>query len=131
MFEGAFSPPVYNELYNFIDGPQDDIFEDSYISLPDPAPNAPLPVLRNVTGQGQGPSTATPMQSLTGNQTRTNFFKCYADRVCKHTVLVRYPHTLLTYSLMLVIANVRHLPGCTREISQISAPRENGTTTCQ
>lgn len=80
MFEGSFSPPVYNELYNFIDGPQDDIFEDSYISLPDPAPNAPLPVLRDVTGQGQGPSatpagaasgTATPTQSLTGNQTRT------------------------------------------------------------
>jgi len=77
MFEGAFSPPVYNELYNFIDGPQDDIFEDSYISLPDPAPNAPLPVLRDVTGQGQRPSagaatvTATPTQSLTGNQTRT------------------------------------------------------------
>lgn len=45
VFEGAFSPPVYNDLYNFLDGPQDDIFEDSYLSLPDPAPNAPLPIL--------------------------------------------------------------------------------------
>jgi len=45
VFEGAFSPPVYNDLYNFRDGSQDDIFEDSYLSLPNPAPNAPLPIL--------------------------------------------------------------------------------------
>ena len=87
MFEGSFSPPVYHELYNFIEGPQDDIFEDSYISLPDPAPNAPLPVLRVVTNQGQGQSstppgtvnataqrplpTASPTQSSAVNQTQT------------------------------------------------------------
>lgn len=90
MFEGSFSPPVYHELYNFIEGPQDDIFEDSYISLPDPAPNAPLPVLRDITNQGQGqPSTsagtvkatatpagvvkatATPTQSSAVNPTQT------------------------------------------------------------
>jgi len=45
MFEGAFSPPVYNDLYNFPDGAQDDIFDDSYTFIPDPAPNAALPVL--------------------------------------------------------------------------------------
>lgn len=47
MFEGTFSPPVYNDLYNFKDGAQDDIFADSYVSIPDPAPNAALPVLAN------------------------------------------------------------------------------------
>jgi hypothetical protein len=47
MLEGAFSPPVYNDLYNFLNGAQDDIFEDSYAVLPDPAPNAVLPVLAN------------------------------------------------------------------------------------
>lgn len=26
MFEGAHSPPVYNDLYNFKDGAQNDIF---------------------------------------------------------------------------------------------------------
>ena len=45
MFEGAFSPPTYGDRYNFLDGAQDDIFEDSYASLPDPSPVARLPVL--------------------------------------------------------------------------------------
>ncbi|EAU85153.1 hypothetical protein CC1G_06169 [Coprinopsis cinerea okayama7 len=50
MFEGPHSPPVYNDLYGFSNGAQDDIFEDSYITspLPEPAPGAPVPVLRTV-----------------------------------------------------------------------------------
>jgi len=36
---------VYNDLYNFANGAQDDIFEDSYFSIPDPNPSAPLPQL--------------------------------------------------------------------------------------
>ncbi|KAK2467259.1 hypothetical protein APHAL10511_000808 [Amanita phalloides] len=76
MFEGAYSPPVYNELYNFIEGSQDDIFEDSYISLPDPAPNAALPVLRHLTGQGQPNSTSktaagAPTRSMPTSPTQT------------------------------------------------------------
>lgn len=31
MFEGAHSPPLYNNLYNFKDGPQNDIFETNSI----------------------------------------------------------------------------------------------------
>lgn len=50
MFEGAFSPPVYNDLYNFIDGAQNDIFDDSYLSIPEPSPNAALPVLNGTNG---------------------------------------------------------------------------------
>jgi len=49
MFEGAFSPPVYNDIYNFLDGAQNDIFEDSYLSLPNPSPIAAMPILANVT----------------------------------------------------------------------------------
>nr|VWO99737.1 N/A [Ganoderma boninense] len=30
MFEGTYSPPEYTDVYNFEDGAQDDIFEDSY-----------------------------------------------------------------------------------------------------
>ncbi|EPQ54007.1 hypothetical protein GLOTRDRAFT_26627, partial [Gloeophyllum trabeum ATCC 11539] len=30
MHEGYYSPPFYNDLYNFKEGAQDDIFEDSY-----------------------------------------------------------------------------------------------------
>uniref|UniRef100_A0A8H7XLC7 Uncharacterized protein n=1 Tax=Psilocybe cubensis TaxID=181762 RepID=A0A8H7XLC7_PSICU len=48
MFEGTYSPPVYNDLYNFIDGAQEDIFVDSYTHIPDPAPNAALPNLAHV-----------------------------------------------------------------------------------
>ncbi|KAJ2924869.1 hypothetical protein H1R20_g12243, partial [Candolleomyces eurysporus] len=44
VFEGEHSPPVYNDRYNFLDGAQNDIFEGFYDSIPDPAPNAPLPV---------------------------------------------------------------------------------------
>ncbi|KAG5338821.1 hypothetical protein C0989_006090 [Termitomyces sp. Mn162] len=49
MFEGAFSPPVYNDMYNFLDGAQNDIFVDSYDSLPDPSPVALVPILANTT----------------------------------------------------------------------------------
>ncbi|KAG6830510.1 hypothetical protein H0H92_000351 [Tricholoma furcatifolium] len=49
MFEGAFSPPVYNDLYNFLDGAQNDIFIDSYATLPDPSPIAVVPTLADVT----------------------------------------------------------------------------------
>nr|GAT52486.1 predicted protein [Mycena chlorophos] len=45
MFEDTYSPPIYTDMYAFKDGAQDDIFQDSYIFLPDPSPTAPLPVL--------------------------------------------------------------------------------------
>ncbi len=44
MFEGDHSPPVYNDLYNFADGAQNDIFTDSYETKPEPGVVAPLPV---------------------------------------------------------------------------------------
>lgn len=46
MFEGTFAPPFYLDLYNFLDGAQDDIFDDSYIAIPNPGPNQTvLPLL--------------------------------------------------------------------------------------
>ncbi|THH29437.1 hypothetical protein EUX98_g4761 [Antrodiella citrinella] len=40
MFEGQYAPPFYNDLYNFKDGAQNDIFENSYPNgLPTPSPN--------------------------------------------------------------------------------------------
>ncbi|TBU33608.1 hypothetical protein BD311DRAFT_748979 [Dichomitus squalens] len=58
MFEGTYSPPFYTDLYNFKDGAQNDIFEDSYPQgLPPPSPNStfvPTPFL----GNGSGNSTA-------------------------------------------------------------------------
>jgi hypothetical protein len=50
MFEGTYAPPFYTDLYEFRDGSQDDIFEDSYVYLPDPSPTAPLPIL-NITSE--------------------------------------------------------------------------------
>jgi len=79
MFEGNFSPPVYNDLYNFLDGAQNDIFNDSYISIPTPAPNATLPVLANLssssttsTSNSNSNSTSTSTSTLgkTCNQTK-------------------------------------------------------------
>jgi hypothetical protein len=72
MFEGTYSPPVYNDLYNFADGAQDDIFVDSYLALPAPGPAAALPVRAGVTvpasvagGAQSGLSAGAP----TGNST--------------------------------------------------------------
>ena len=64
MFEGTYAPPVYNDLYNFRDGAQDDIFVDSYVSIPDPAPNAALPVLANT---GATPTTGLPPIDVPSN----------------------------------------------------------------
>ena len=48
MNEGTYSPPAYKDLYNFRDGPQDDIFENSYDSIPVPSPNqTAIPQLKN------------------------------------------------------------------------------------
>lgn len=71
VFEGDHSPPVYNDLYNFLDGAQDDIFQDSYESLPVPAPTAPVPVLRqapspspDTSSPGTSESTPTPLPTI-------------------------------------------------------------------
>ncbi|THU83384.1 hypothetical protein K435DRAFT_784205 [Dendrothele bispora CBS 962.96] len=66
MFEGTFAPPFYTDLYNFIDGAQDDIFQDSYESLPDPSPVATLPVLANL-GNIIGSSLGNSINSTTSN----------------------------------------------------------------
>ena len=34
MFEGYYSPPLYQDLYNFLDGAQNDIFEGSDVQPP-------------------------------------------------------------------------------------------------
>ncbi|PPQ63558.1 hypothetical protein CVT24_004855 [Panaeolus cyanescens] len=61
VFEGDHSPPVYNDRYNFLDGAQDDIFVDSYDSIPDPSPAARVPVLRTFgDNQPQPPVVVTP-----------------------------------------------------------------------
>ncbi|KAI0366278.1 hypothetical protein BV20DRAFT_657963 [Pilatotrama ljubarskyi] len=51
-FEDYYAPPFYNDLYNFYDGAQDDIFEDSYPDgIPDPSPSQTvIPTPANVAG---------------------------------------------------------------------------------
>ncbi|KDQ59092.1 hypothetical protein JAAARDRAFT_652144 [Jaapia argillacea MUCL 33604] len=64
MFEGTYSPPFYTDLYAFFDGSQDDIFQDSYLSIPPPSPNASLPIvnpnagIQNVPGSSATTSSA-------------------------------------------------------------------------
>ena len=66
MFEDAFAPPIYTDLYNFKDGAQDDIFEDSYPKdLPPPSPNStfvPMPFLGG-DGVPAGESSSSPPPS--------------------------------------------------------------------
>ena len=54
MFEGTYSPPFYLDLYNFKDGAQEDIFVDSYSSIPPPSPTqreVPTPINHPVPQQ--------------------------------------------------------------------------------
>ncbi|PPQ95450.1 hypothetical protein CVT26_008469 [Gymnopilus dilepis] len=74
MFEGTYSPPVYNDLYNFLDGAQDDIFVDSYLSIPDPAPNAPMPILADVS--------ATKTQIPSSSSNNSSAVPSLAARTC-------------------------------------------------
>ena len=43
MFEGYYSPPLYQDLYNFRDGAQNDIFVDSVVTTPLPPPSQSTP----------------------------------------------------------------------------------------
>jgi len=71
MFEGTFSPPVYNDRYNFLDGAQDDIFIDSYLSIPNPAPNAVMPILADVSAKSPIPTTSNNNNSTTNPNPNT------------------------------------------------------------
>ncbi|KAH9948720.1 hypothetical protein B0H21DRAFT_732796 [Amylocystis lapponica] len=58
MFEGTYSPPFYTDLYNFKDGPQDDIFQDSYPNgIPAPSPNSTTVPTPNLGGGNQAAPT--------------------------------------------------------------------------
>ncbi|KAG5645302.1 hypothetical protein DXG03_006491 [Asterophora parasitica] len=78
MFEAKETPPVYNDLYNFLDGAQDDIFEDSYNgTLPDPSPVAPVPVLAEVP---ELPPVAQRQSSTPGSGSGTAGSTCHLKR---------------------------------------------------
>ncbi|KAF8442202.1 hypothetical protein L210DRAFT_3611694 [Boletus edulis BED1] len=60
MFEGTYAPPFYNDLYNFKEGAQNDIFQDSYASMPEPGPQqTALPVLANAQSTTQSTTKST------------------------------------------------------------------------
>ena len=61
MFEDPFHPPFYLDLYNFLDGAQNDIFVDSYVgTLPIPGPNQTvIPQLAQISPGGSGNSSAS------------------------------------------------------------------------
>ena len=74
MFEGTYAPPFYNDLYNFLDGAQSDIFQDSYLSIPTPGPNQTvLPVLATpgapTTSDGSSTTSALPTSTVPVNVT--------------------------------------------------------------
>lgn len=67
MNEGTYAPPFYTDLYNFRDGAQDDIFQDSYDSIPVPSPQQTLVPQPNTPASGGGtlalPSSSSPLPS--------------------------------------------------------------------
>ena len=79
MFEGTFSPPVYNDLYNFLDGAQNDIFVDSYVSIPTPGPNAPVPVLADVSSKNSSSSSSSTTSTSNSNSNSTST----SSKTCK------------------------------------------------
>lgn len=57
MDEDTYGPPIYTDLYNFRDGAQEDIFIDSYASIPDPSPEqtvVPTPLVQPLATQESG-----------------------------------------------------------------------------
>ncbi|EGN99286.1 hypothetical protein SERLA73DRAFT_182223 [Serpula lacrymans var. lacrymans S7.3] len=75
MFEGTYSPPFYLDLYNFRDGAQNDIFQNSYSSMPVPSANQTvLPVLASLPGGNSSdatPATSTSASSVASTPTHT------------------------------------------------------------
>lgn len=71
MFEGTYSPPRYTDMYNFKDGAQDDIFENSYPNgIPPPSPNStvvPTPVPFNAAVPAPTSSSSASSISSTGS----------------------------------------------------------------
>ncbi|KAF5341365.1 hypothetical protein D9758_012288 [Tetrapyrgos nigripes] len=72
MFEDTYGPPIYTDLYNFLDGAQDDIFEDSYEELPDPSPVAALPVLANIGNILTGDKQSKQSQSSSASDSQSS-----------------------------------------------------------
>lgn len=62
MFEDTYAPPFYLDLYNFKDGAQDDIFADSYATIPSPSPG------QTAIPTPQQPSDTTPTSAAPTNQ---------------------------------------------------------------
>ncbi|THH29416.1 hypothetical protein EUX98_g4758 [Antrodiella citrinella] len=71
MNEDTYAPPFYTDLYNFKDGAQDDIFMDSYTSIPPPSPQqtvVPTPVVQSLSTATATPaSTSQPPVSTSSN----------------------------------------------------------------
>ncbi|KAH8100774.1 hypothetical protein BXZ70DRAFT_971902 [Cristinia sonorae] len=66
MNEDTYAPPFYNDLYNFKDGAQDDIFVDSYASIPPPSPEQtiiPTPVVQPMSTAGPQVTAPSPTTS--------------------------------------------------------------------
>lgn len=95
MFEGDYSPPTYGDRYNFLDGAQDDIFEDSYDNLPDPSPTSALPILSNITDQLTATLSNLPsLLDLTDSLSRRNI-----DNSTEYRALITRCVSLKCFSL--------------------------------
>ena len=63
MFEGYYDPPTYRDMYHFLDGAQNDIFEDSVVTTPLPSSTGAMPLSSNTTstqGVHDGPVNTPP-----------------------------------------------------------------------
>ena len=67
MHEDTYGPPFYTDLYNFNDGAQEDIFLDSYASIPPPSPDQtviPTPAVLPLSTANSVPSPTASSQPV-------------------------------------------------------------------
>jgi len=73
MNEDTYAPPFYTDLYNFRDGAQNDIFENSYDSIPVPSPNQTvIPNLRVSPGNSGMPALPSSSSGVPSSPTPSN-----------------------------------------------------------
>jgi len=61
MFEGYYSPPLYQDLYNFVQGAQNDIFVDAVVTTPLPSSTHTPAALENTPAIVDAVKPTTPV----------------------------------------------------------------------
>ncbi|KAH8100776.1 hypothetical protein BXZ70DRAFT_1064400 [Cristinia sonorae] len=118
VFEDQYAPPFYLDLYNFKDGAQDDIFQNSYPGgLPSPSPNStfvPTPVIFGAAASAtidSGPSSSpltpsSPSSSSVSSSPQTTTEAAPAAPPSAQVSVIVSTSVVLTTQVVTVTASV-------------------------